>query len=104
MDRIDNSVPRVTVLHHSAEPRDAKQWHSGQNCLSYPQTHDRFLYSITAISKFSEAVIDYIANIDKAPDPTVKKEMFSSEIFAAYDVIFNVWLQSKEVKVTVWFI
>ena len=26
--------------------------------------------------------------------------MFSSEIFAAYDVIFNVWLQSKEVKVS----
>ena len=58
------------------------------------------LIFLTAISKFSEAIIDYIANIDKAPDPTVKKEMFSSEIFAAYDVIFNVWLQSKEVKVS----
>ena len=44
VDRIDKSVPRVTVWHHSAEPRDAKQWPSGQNCLSYSQTHDRFLY------------------------------------------------------------
>lgn len=51
------------------------------------------------MSKFSEAIIEYIANIDKAPDPTVKKEMFSAEIFSAYDVIFNVWIQSKEMKV-----
>ena len=25
VDRIDNSVPRVTVLHHEALPSDAKQ-------------------------------------------------------------------------------
>ena len=25
VDRIDNSVAQVTVWHHSAEPRDAKQ-------------------------------------------------------------------------------
>ena len=49
VDRLDNSVPRVTVWHHSSEPRDAKQWYSGQNCLSYPQTHDRFSYSTKTI-------------------------------------------------------
>ena len=37
---MDKSVPRVTVWHHSTEPRDAKQGPSGQTCLSYPQTHD----------------------------------------------------------------
>ncbi|XP_052229832.1 maestro heat-like repeat-containing protein family member 1 isoform X3 [Dreissena polymorpha] len=61
------------------------------------QDNMRWVFS-SAISKFSEAIIDYIANIDKAPDTSVKKEMFSSEIFSAYDVIFNVWIQSKEVK------
>ncbi|XP_052816666.1 maestro heat-like repeat-containing protein family member 1 isoform X2 [Mya arenaria] len=61
------------------------------------QDNMRWVFS-SAISKFSEAIIDYIANIDKAPDPSVKKEMFSSEIFSAYDVIFNVWIQSKETK------
>lgn len=61
------------------------------------QDNMKWVFS-SAIAKFSEAIIDYIANIDKAPDPTVKKEMFSPEIFAAYDVLFNVWLQSKEVK------
>ena len=44
VDRIDNSVPRVTVLHHEALPSDAKQWPEGQNCLSYPQTHVGFFF------------------------------------------------------------
>ena len=35
VDRIDKSVPRVTVWHHSAEPGDGKQRPSEQNCLSY---------------------------------------------------------------------
>ncbi|KAL3859489.1 hypothetical protein ACJMK2_009708 [Sinanodonta woodiana] len=61
------------------------------------QENMKWVFS-TALSKFCEAVIDYIANIDKAPDPTVKKEIFSSEILAAYDILFNVWLQSKEEK------
>ncbi|XP_019641769.1 PREDICTED: maestro heat-like repeat-containing protein family member 1 isoform X1 [Branchiostoma belcheri] len=51
-----------------------------------------------AIGKFSEAILDYVANIDKAPDPTVKKEMFSGEIYSAYETFFKVWLQSKEPK------
>ena len=36
MGMLDKSAPRVTVWHHSPEPRDAKQRPSGQNCLSYP--------------------------------------------------------------------
>ncbi|CAH1269548.1 MROH1 [Branchiostoma lanceolatum] len=51
-----------------------------------------------AIAKFSEAILDYVANIDKAPDPTVKREMFSGEIYSAYETFFKVWLQSKEPK------
>lgn len=54
----------------------------------------------SALSKFSEAILDYIANIDKAPDSTVTKEVFAGEIFSAYDILFNVWLQSKEAKVS----
>ncbi|KAL5022847.1 hypothetical protein ScPMuIL_002002 [Solemya velum] len=61
--------------------------------------HDnmRWVFS-TALSQFCEAVIEYVANLDKAPDQTVKKEMFSGEIFAAYDILFNIWLQSREIK------
>ena len=54
---------------------------------------------LSALSKFSEAIIEYVANLDMAPDPTVSKERFAGEIFSAYELLFNNWLQSKEAKV-----
>uniref|UniRef100_A0A8C5DCZ5 Maestro heat-like repeat family member 1 n=1 Tax=Gouania willdenowi TaxID=441366 RepID=A0A8C5DCZ5_GOUWI len=44
------------------------------------------------------SILEYLANLDKAPDPTVRKDTFSSEIYTAYDTIFNNWLQSREPK------
>ena len=52
-----------------------------------------------ALSKFSEAIIEYCANIDKAPDKSITKDRFSQEIGSAFDVLFSTWLQSKEAKV-----
>uniref|UniRef100_A0A8C0GE86 Maestro heat like repeat family member 1 n=1 Tax=Chelonoidis abingdonii TaxID=106734 RepID=A0A8C0GE86_CHEAB len=52
-----------------------------------------------ALQHFSESIQEYLANLDKAPDPTVRKDTFSNEIFNAYDVLFNIWLQSREAKV-----
>ena len=52
----------------------------------------------TALARFSEAILDYIANIEKAPDKQVKKEVFSREIDSAYDILY-VWIQSRETKV-----
>uniref|UniRef100_A0A8C0INN9 Maestro heat like repeat family member 1 n=1 Tax=Chelonoidis abingdonii TaxID=106734 RepID=A0A8C0INN9_CHEAB len=51
-----------------------------------------------ALQHFSESIQEYLANLDKAPDPTVRKDTFSNEIFNAYDVLFNIWLQSREAK------
>ncbi|XP_067855622.1 maestro heat-like repeat-containing protein family member 1 [Heptranchias perlo] len=51
-----------------------------------------------ALGHFSESILEYLANLDKAPDPTVRKDAFSSEIYACYDILFNVWLQNKEPK------
>ncbi|XP_067416227.1 maestro heat-like repeat-containing protein family member 1 isoform X3 [Emydura macquarii macquarii] len=51
-----------------------------------------------ALQHFSESIQEYLANLDKAPDPTVRKDTFSNEIFNAYDVLFNSWLQSREAK------
>lgn len=51
------------------------------------------------MSKFCESILEYIANAEKAPDPTVKKEAFVSEISSAYDVLFTNWLPSREAKV-----
>ncbi|KAG8195722.1 hypothetical protein JTE90_002985 [Oedothorax gibbosus] len=52
-----------------------------------------------ALSKFCESILEYIANAEKAPDPTVKKEAFVSEISSAYDILFTNWLPSREAKV-----
>jgi hypothetical protein len=57
------------------------------------------LLCFSALGRFSDAVSDYLANIDHAPDPTVKREAFSSEITIAYDVLANTWIHTREPKV-----
>ncbi|XP_075937475.1 maestro heat-like repeat-containing protein family member 1 isoform X1 [Anarhichas minor] len=52
----------------------------------------------SALRHFSNSILEYLANLDKAPDPTVRKDTFSTEIFAAFDILFNNWLQSRESK------
>ncbi|XP_058132165.1 maestro heat-like repeat-containing protein family member 1 isoform X11 [Dasypus novemcinctus] len=51
-----------------------------------------------ALQSFSESTLEYLANLDQAPDPTVRKDAFSSDIFSAYEVLFTQWLQSREAK------
>ncbi|RXN17939.1 maestro heat-like repeat-containing family member 1 isoform X1 [Labeo rohita] len=53
---------------------------------------------LSALCRFSESILEYLANLDKAPDPTVRKDTFSSEIYSAYDILFNSWIQSRESK------
>ncbi|XP_022082273.1 maestro heat-like repeat-containing protein family member 1 [Acanthaster planci] len=50
------------------------------------------------LARFSESIEDYVANIDSAPDPTITKTTYSTQIFTAFDHIFNAWQQSKEAK------
>uniref|UniRef100_A0A8C6V9S0 Maestro heat like repeat family member 1 n=1 Tax=Naja naja TaxID=35670 RepID=A0A8C6V9S0_NAJNA len=52
-----------------------------------------------ALQYFSESILEYLANLDKAPDPTVRRDTFSGEVFSAYEVLFNCWLPSREAKV-----
>ncbi|XP_068084667.1 maestro heat-like repeat-containing protein family member 1 [Anabrus simplex] len=51
------------------------------------------------LGKFSDAVLEYLANIDQAPDPTVHKNAYSSEISIAYDVLVSSWLHIRDPKV-----
>ncbi|XP_077869460.1 maestro heat-like repeat-containing protein family member 1 [Saccoglossus kowalevskii] len=61
--------------------------------------HDNMRWAFsTALGKFCEAILDYIANIDKAPDPSVHKDTYSLEMYSAYDILFNVWLKTNEAK------
>lgn len=52
-----------------------------------------------ALQRFSESTLEYVANLDQAPDPTVRKDTFASDISSAYDTLFHHWLQSREAKV-----
>lgn len=52
-----------------------------------------------ALQRFSESILEYLANLDQAPDPTVRKDAFASDIFGAYDILFHQWLQSRGAKV-----
>ncbi|XP_075437570.1 maestro heat-like repeat-containing protein family member 1, partial [Ascaphus truei] len=62
------------------------------------QDHMKAVFCV-ALQHFSESIQEYLANLDQAPDPTVRKDTFSSDIFSAYDVLFNSWLQIRESKV-----
>ncbi|XP_051874539.1 maestro heat-like repeat-containing protein family member 1 [Pristis pectinata] len=45
-----------------------------------------------ALGIFSESILAYLYDIDEAPDPTVKKNLFFLEFSTAYDTLFNTWL------------
>ncbi|XP_015987273.1 maestro heat-like repeat-containing protein family member 1 isoform X4 [Rousettus aegyptiacus] len=51
-----------------------------------------------ALQHFSEGTLEYLANLDQAPDPTVRKDAFASHMSSAYDILFQQWLQSREAK------
>ncbi|XP_028837282.1 maestro heat-like repeat-containing protein family member 1 isoform X2 [Denticeps clupeoides] len=61
------------------------------------QDNMKWVFS-SALAHFCESILEYLANLDKAPDPTVRKDTFSSEVYAAYDILFLSWLQSREAK------
>ena len=56
--RIEKSVPWDHCLSSLDKPRDAKQRSSGRIFLSYPHTHDRFLYELCNILKLLPDNID----------------------------------------------
>jgi len=52
------------------------------------------------ISRFSEAVLDYVSNIQEMPDSSVTVEHYQSEGDALYEQLYSAWLPTtKETKV-----
>ncbi|XP_037383816.1 maestro heat-like repeat-containing protein family member 1 isoform X2 [Talpa occidentalis] len=51
-----------------------------------------------ALQRFSESALEYLAGLDQAPDPTVRRDSFATDILGAYEVLFQHWLQSREAK------
>eukprot|EP01094_Clydonella_sp_ATCC50884_P016628 TRINITY_DN2764_c0_g1_i4.p1 TRINITY_DN2764_c0_g1~~TRINITY_DN2764_c0_g1_i4.p1 ORF type:complete len:993 (-),score=383.24 TRINITY_DN2764_c0_g1_i4:263-3241(-) len=52
-----------------------------------------------AFGHWCDAVLAYLANLDKAVDKSVSLETFSSEVYPAYEMFFNNWISSRESKV-----
>ena len=55
-----------------------------------------------AITKLSEAILDYLANIDEMPDSTVTIEHYNMDANIIYETLFMTWLpQSKDNSIRV---
>jgi len=58
------------------------------------------LILLSALAKFAESIVYYVENLDQAPDPNVKVEVFSDAFYSVYEMLYNVWLpQAKDSKV-----
>lgn len=59
-----------------------------------------YSYNFLGVGAFSEAILEYCANIENAPYPDITKDRFSGEIFTAFEIMFGVWMNSsKEARV-----
>lgn len=59
---------------------------------------DYFVLSI-ATARFSEAIIDFLADEKRASSKGIRIEDFEGEAYSIYELFSTVWLQSKEAKV-----
>ena len=48
--------------------------------------------------KFSEAILYYCSNKEKATDQTIEKSNFSTQIYAAHEIFFNAWIKTNDQK------
>ena len=62
--RIEKSVPQDPILASLGKPPDAERWSSGGIFyLSYPHTHDRFLFELCVMNRKRFLDITYISAI-----------------------------------------
>lgn len=48
--------------------------------------------------KFSEAILYYCSNKEKAPDQSIEKSYFSTQIFAVFEIFFIQWVKTSDMK------
>lgn len=51
----------------------------------------------TAFAKFSEALLFYFANMERAPDMSIQRDWFSDDIADAFEILFLQWLPCKSI-------
>ena len=59
-----------------------------------------WLFPYIAIGRFCEAIIDFLADEQRATSSGITASQFEGEVFSAYDTLFNVWLLSKDARVS----
>lgn len=52
-----------------------------------------------ALARFCEAILEYLTNSGNEVDSSITKDAYSTEICSAFDILFNNWLPSRELKV-----
>jgi maestro heat-like repeat-containing protein family member 1 len=52
----------------------------------------------SAMCKFSEAILFYCSNKEKAPDKSIEKTQFAQSIFGVYEIFLNVWIKTNDIK------
>ena len=57
----------------------------------------RYVYA-DALSRFSEALLEYLTNFENVPDPSVTRDHFVKELDLAHDIMFTSWLSKGDVK------
>ncbi len=67
---------------------------------SVKQDNMRWVFA-SGLGHFCEAILNYVANTEKASDKGLTVSSFSSDIFPAYEILFNTWVGSRESKVRV---
>lgn len=53
-----------------------------------------------AIARFCEAIIDFLADEQRAESSGITPAQFEGEVYSAYDTLFNVWLLAKDARVS----
>ncbi len=67
------------------------------NMRSVRKDNMRYAYA-EAMSRFSEALTEYLINVRETPDPSVTREHFEREMDLAHDIMFVSWLSKSDVK------
>ena len=62
-----------------------------------PLSNIRYVYA-DALSRFSEALLEYLTNFENVPDPSVTKDHFVKELDLAHDIMFSSWLSRGDAK------
>ena len=75
--------------------------HTDSKSVYYYNVHVQTQFGcLTAFARFSEAILDYLADEQRAASGPVQLSQFEGHIFSSFDQLFNVWLNSKESRVS----